>query len=219
MLPLEMEKILSTILSLIKQNGNLSMFLGGFIEQIIVPIPSPIITMAGGAFLIKTGLSFLKTIWQIFIKVSLPYTIGATIGTSLVYLIAFYGGKPLIEKFGKYIGISWKLIKKVKLDFQKTITDELFILIACTIPVVPVSLVSSFCGGFKIKAKKFYPMVFLALLIRATILGFIGFSMGETFTDLAHGLDKIESVLTIVGAGLILGFLYLKREKWIKANE
>ena len=214
-----MEKILSTILDMIQKNGNLSMFLGGFIEQIIVPIPSPIITMAGGAFLIQIGLPFFETIWQIFIKVSLPYTVGATIGTSLVYLIAFYGGKPLIEKFGKYIGISWKLIEKVKLDFQKTIADELFILISCTIPVVPVSLVSAFCGGFKIKPTKFYPMVFLALLIRATILGFIGFQMGETFISLAHGLDKIESVLTIIGAGLILGFLYLKREKWIKTNQ
>jgi len=214
-----MTKILESILIMIQKNGNLSLFLGGFIEQIIVPIPSPIITMAGGAFLIAQNLPIFETIWQIFIKVSLPYTIGATIGTSLVYLIAFYGGKPLIETFGKYIGISWKLIEKIKLDFQKTIKDELFILIACTIPVVPVSLVSAFCGGFKIKPTKFYPMVFLALLIRATILGFIGFQMGETFTDLAHGLDKIESILTIIGAGLILGFLYLKREKWIKANE
>jgi len=214
-----MEKILSTILDMIQQNGDLSMFLGGFIEQIIVPIPSPIITMAGGAFLIQIDLPIFETIWQIFIKVSLPYTIGATIGTSLVYLIAFYGGKPLIDTFGKYIGISWKLIEKVKQDFQKTIADELFILIACIIPVVPVSLVSAFCGGFKIKPTKFYPMVFLALLIRATILGFVGFQMGETFTSLAHGLDKIESVLTIIGAGLILGFLYLKREKWIKANQ
>jgi membrane protein DedA with SNARE-associated domain len=214
-----MEKILSTILDMIQKNGFQSIFLGGFIEQIIVPIPSPIITMAGGAFLIQPGLPIFETIWQIFTKVSLPYTVGATIGTSLVYLIAFHGGKPLIEKFGKYIGLSWKLIEKVKQDFQKTIADELFILITCTIPVVPVSLVSGFCGGFKIKPAKFYPMVFLALLIRATILGFIGFQMGETFTDLAHGLDKIESVLTIIGVGLILGFLYLKREKWIKANE
>jgi len=43
--------------------------------------------------------------------------------------------------------------------------------------------------------------------------------MGETFTSLAHGLDKIESLLTIIGAGLILGFLFLKREKWLKQNE
>ncbi|MBU1089105.1 VTT domain-containing protein [Patescibacteria group bacterium] len=213
-----MQQILNSILELIKTNGLLAMFFGGFVEQIIVPIPSPIITMAGGAFLISLNLSFFETIFQIFTKVSLPYTVGATIGTSLVYFLAFFGGKPILDKFGKYIGISWKLIEKIKKDFQKTIKDELFILIACSIPIVPVSLVTAFCGGFKISPKKFYPMLFLALLIRATLLGFIGFQMGETFESLAHGLDKIESLLTIIGIFLILGFLYLKREKWIKNN-
>ncbi len=214
-----MTKILEAILSLVHQNGLLAMLGGGFIEQIIVPIPSPIITMAGGAFLISHTLPIFETIWQIFIKVSLPYTIGATLGTSLVFWTTHLGGKPLIDRFGKLIGISWNLIEKIKTDFKKTIKDELFILIACAIPVVPVSLVTAFCGGFRISAVKFYPIVFLALLIRATILGFVGFQMGEAFTKLAHGLDKIESVLTVIGAGLILGFLYLKREKWLKTNQ
>jgi len=214
-----MTKILDSILAMIQKNGFLAMFTGGIVEQIIVPIPSPIITMAGGALLIEHGLPIFETIFSIFTKVSLPYTIGATIGTSLVYFLAYFGGKPILDNFGKYIGLSWKLIESVKKDFQKTIKDELFILIACTIPIVPVSLVTGFCGGFKILPQKFYPMLFIALLIRATFLGFIGFQMGETFTSLAHGLDKIESLTTVIGAFLILGFLYLKREKYIKQHE
>lgn len=214
-----MNYILELILSLIQTNSTLAMFLGGLIEQIIVPIPSPIITMAGGAFLTQHNLPIFEAIYQIFTRVSIPYTIGATIGTSLVFFVAYLGGKPLIDKFGPKVGISWKLIEKVRNDFQKTTKDELFILISCSIPLVPVSLISGFCGGFKIKPIKFYPMVFLALLIRATILGLVGFQMGEAFTGLAHGLDKVESIITILGAGLILGFLFLKREKWIKSEK
>ena len=211
--------ILDQILDSIKDNGNLSMFLGGFIEQIIVPIPSPIITMAGGAFLVARNQGFFETFVQLFTKVSIPYSIGATIGTSLVYWFAYVGGKPIIDKFGKYIGISWNLIEKVRADFQKSIKDELFILIACTIPVVPVSLVTGFCGGFKIPPKKFYPMVFIALLIRAAFLGFVGFKMSETFTDLAEGIDRIESVFQIIGIVALLAFLYYKRESYLKKNE
>ena len=214
-----MSSILNFILQLIKTNGQLAMFLGGLIEQIIVPIPSPVITMAGGAFLIDHLQFSLKTIWEIFSKVSVPYSIGATIGTGLVFFIAYFGGKPLIDKFGKYIGISWRLIEKIGTDFKKTITDEIFILVFCSIPVVPVSLVSAFCGAIKTKPPKFFILIFFALLIRATILGFIGFQMGEAFTDLAHGLNSIESLLTVIGAGLILGFLFLQREKWLKKNE
>ena len=214
-----MDQILQSILSLIRVNGLLAMFGGGFIEQIIVPIPSPIISMAGGALIIPGNLPLLTALTQIFLKVSLPYSLGAAVGTSLVYFIAYFGGKPLIDKFGKYIGVSWKLIEKIRSDFQKTIHDEIFILVSCSIPVVPVSLITAFCGGFKVAPVKFYPMVFSALLIRATILGFLGFQMGETFVGLAHGLDKIESLLTVIGAGLILGFLFLKREQWLKKNE
>ncbi len=213
-----MTQILQMILDLVKTHGSLSMFLGGVVEQIIVPIPSPIITMSGGAFLVTRSVPFFQAIWEIICKVSLPYSIGAVIGTSMVFLIAYYGGRPLIDKFGKYIGISWSLIEKIRIDFQKSISDELFIFIAVIIPVVPVSLISGFCGGFRFKPQKFYPIMFLALIFRSIILGFIGFQMGEAFTGLAHGLDKIESFLTIIGAFLILGFLFLKREKWLKKN-
>ncbi len=213
-----MTQILNYIIDLIKVNGTLAMLLGGFTEQIIVPIPSPIISMAGGAFLINHDFFSFNTLWDIFIRVSLPYSIAATIGTSMVFLIAYFGGQPLIDRFGKYIGVSWKLIEKIRTDFQKTIRDEVFILISCSIPVVPVSLISAFCGAFRVKPIKFYLMVFLALLFRSTLLGFIGYQMGEAFIGLAHGLDKIESLLTVVGAGLILGFLFLKREKWLKKN-
>ncbi len=213
-----MTEILNSILAMVKTHGPISMFIGGIVEQIIVPIPSPIITMSGGVFLVSKQDNFFKILWQIVSQVSLPYSIGAVIGTGLVFYITYFGGRPLIDKFGKYIGISWKLIEKVRADFQKTIADELFILIAVIIPVVPVSLISAFSGGFRFKPAKFFPIMFLALIIRAIILGFIGYNLGEAFTGIAYGMDKIESILTVVGAFLILGFLYLKREKWIKKN-
>ncbi len=213
-----MTQILQIILDMVKTHGSLSMFIGGIVEQIIVPIPSPIITMSGGAFLISHNVSIFQALLEIISKVSIPYSIGAVIGTSMVFLIAYFGGRPLIDKFGKYVGISWALIEKIRADFQKTIRDELFIFIAVIIPVVPVSLMSGFCGAFRFKPTKFYPIMFLALIVRSVILGFIGFQMGEAFTGLANGLDKIESILTVVGAGLILGFLFLKREKWLKKN-
>ncbi len=213
-----MDQILQSILGMVKTHGSLAMFIGGITEQIIVPIPSPIISMSGGAFLVSHNITFLQSLLSIILNVSLPYSIGAVIGTSMIFLIAYFGGQPLIDKFGKYIGIKWSLIEKIKSDFQKTIYDELFILIAISIPVVPVSLITAFCGGFRIKPIKFYPIAFLALIIRSTILGFIGFQMGEAFTGLANGLDKIESILTIVIAVLVLGLLFLKREKWLKKN-
>jgi LPXTG-motif cell wall-anchored protein len=46
--------------------------------------------------------------------------------------------------------------------------------------------------------------------------------MGETFMKLAQGLNKTESILTLIGiiaVAIVLGYLYFKREKWIKQNK
>jgi len=217
-----MTEILNNILSLIQTNGSEVMFLGGLIDQILVLIPSPSISLAGGAFLVEASQNFFSILSDIFIKVSLPYSIGATIGVSLVFLLTYFLGKAFIDKFGTYFGLTWNLIEKLKADFQKGIKDELFIVISCSIPVVPVSLVSAFCGAFRIKPLNFYPFIFLGLIIRSSIFGFIGFEMGETFMSLAQGLDKIESILTLIGIMgivIVLGYLYFKREKWIKQSK
>ena len=217
-----MTEILNNILSLIQNNGSEAMFLGGLIDQVLVLIPSPSISLAGGAFLVEASQNFFSILSDIFTKVSLPYSIGATIGVSFVFLLTYFLGKAFIDKFGTYFGLTWNLIEKLRADFQKGIKDELFIVISCSIPVMPVSLVSAFCGAFRIKPLNFYPFIFLGLIIRSLIFGFIGVEMGETFMSLAQGLNKIESILTligIIGIVVVLGYLYFKREKWMKQNK
>jgi membrane protein DedA with SNARE-associated domain len=98
-------------------------------------------------------------------------------------------------------------------------SDELFVLIGASIPVIPVSIITSMAGLFRYKPLKFFVMVFAALCIRASVLGFIGYKMGQTFIDLAKGLGNIESTLTIILALVILGFFYIKRKQYIDKNE
>ena len=214
-----MEKILEYILALVNKNILTAMVGGGFVEQVIVPIPSPVISMAGGASLFGLHTGFFQALTQVFIKVSLPYAIGATLGTAIIFFIFYYGGHPIIDKFGKFVGISNKLIDKVQKDFKKSLSDELFVLIGASIPIVPVSLITSMSGLFRYNPLKFFTMVFAALCIRATILGFIGYKMGQTFIDLAKGLGNIESTITVIGAVAILGWLYWKRKKFIDKHE
>jgi len=56
-------------MELMRSHGQISVFIGVMIEQIIVPIPSPMIIMGAGAILIPPGLSiphaFLQILWVI----------------------------------------------------------------------------------------------------------------------------------------------------------
>jgi membrane protein DedA with SNARE-associated domain len=109
-----MEKILEYVLALVNHNLFTAMVGGGIVEQVIVPIPSPIISMAGGASLFGLHTSFLPSLITVITKVALPYAIGATLGTAVIFYIFYYGGHPILDKYGKYVGISKKLVVKIQ---------------------------------------------------------------------------------------------------------
>lgn len=206
------------LIEAIKSNGPSSVFIGGVFEEIVIPIPSPIISMAGGAFLINTD-KLLEALIQIFTKVSLPFALGATLGSTLAYLMAFFGGKFLIEKLHKYLGFNWRTVEKTRKKFIKGSGDEIAIVLLRGIPVVPVSLISAVCGAIRYDWKAFYFFTFLGLIMRSFILGILGWQAGVLYKNLAEDIDKLENIVMVVTLLLIsaiLGFLYYKREKFLK---
>ena len=86
------------IMQLLQTNGALSVFIGVIIESIIVPIPSPLIIMGAGAILIDPAASILQSFPLIFFKIVLPGSLASTLGAYLGYGVAFWGGKPVIDR-------------------------------------------------------------------------------------------------------------------------
>ena len=66
-----MTEIVEKILASIKTHSAVSVFLGGVIEEIIVPIPSPLISMGAGYLLIEPNLPLEKALLKILVLVSL----------------------------------------------------------------------------------------------------------------------------------------------------
>lgn len=202
------------LIETIRHNGSLSIFLGGVIEEIFVPIPSPLVAMAGGAFLIDQGEAVFPSLFR---NVVLPFSLGATLGSYFVYLIAFWGGRLLIEKMKKYLGFGWEMVEKTRNRFIKGYHDELAIFLLRAIPVVPVSLVSGVCGVVRINWREFAIFTFLGLIIRSFILGFLGWQAGAAYGTLVEGIDKIENlvfILLFLFLLVLLSFGYHKREKF-----
>jgi len=207
------------ILEAIKQNGAMSVFWGGLIEQVISPIPSVLIPTSAGFLLIPKNLPFLIGLSQIIRQISLPYALGATIGTTVLYLTAFYGGRALIEKFGKFFGLSIKNVDRFKSKFTRGFKDELLIFFLVALPATPISLVAASCGVIEIRALEFYPLIFAGTLVRSFLLGWLGWQAGEAYQLVSSGLNKAENLLTmagVVGGLAFLGFLYYKRQKILR---
>jgi len=211
----------NAVFEAIKANGAISVVFGGLIEQVVVPIPSPIIPMAAGfLFVGKEFSGFFPVFKELFFKAALPFAIGSTIGSTMVYLIAWFGGKFLIDKLQRWLEISWQDIEAIKKKyFTGKSTDELVIFASRAIPVVPSVLFSAACGAIRIKPFPFYFYTALGLLVRGLLLGWLGWQSGEAIFAVSEGLDKWEMILSITfvaigGIGLL--WAYSQRKKWLK---
>lgn len=200
------------IMDLMKAHGQLSVFIGVMIEQIIIPIPSPLIVMGAGAILIPSDLSLPSGLIQILWIIVLPGTIASTLGSYIGYTISFYGGKALVDRFQRFLGVDWKEIENLEKRFRgKKEAWSLFLFRA--LPVFPISLVSVFAGLLHIPIRPFTLYTFVGSIFRCFFLGFVGWWIGATYERVAKRIDSVEtivSILMVIGMGAVLIYLYHK---------
>ncbi len=96
------------------------------LESAATPLPSELIMPFAG-YLVSTGRFSL-------FGVSLAGALGSTLGSIIVYMIARYGGRPLVEKYGKRIFISPAHLEAAEIFFKTHGVSALFL--GRIIPVV-----------------------------------------------------------------------------------
>jgi len=71
------------------------------IESACIPLPSEVIMPLAGQYLVQSGDNW----WGIF-QAGLYGAIGCTIGSIIAYWVGALGGRPIVEKYGKYLLIN-----------------------------------------------------------------------------------------------------------------
>ena len=200
------------IMESMRSYGQLSVFIGVMVEQIIVPIPSPLIIMGAGAILIPPGISIPHAFFQILWTIVLPGSIASTLGSYIGYMISFYGGKALVVRLRRFLDVDWGQIDRLEKRFQGR-RESLGIFLSRAIPVFPISLVSVFAGLLRVPIKPFTIYTFLGSIFRCFFLGFFGWWIGATYEKAAARLDSAETIVSITlltGMGVAFGYLYYK---------
>ena len=208
-------EITDWIMELMRANGQLSVFIGVMIEQIIVPIPSPLIIMGAGAILVPPGLSIPNAFLQIFWTIVLPGSIASTLGSYIGYMISYYGGKALVLRFQRFLGVDWEEIGNLEKRFQGK-KEAIAIFFSRAIPVFPISLVSIFAGLLRVPIKLFTVYTFFGSIFRCFLLAFVGWWIGATYEKVATRLNSVEtfvSILMLTGMVGVLTYLYYRLRK------
>jgi membrane protein DedA with SNARE-associated domain len=117
-----MKELVIGLLEWLMDLGYLGVALGLMVEV----IPSELVLSYGGYLVSQGRLSFTGAV--------IAGTIGGTLAQLFLYWMGYYGGRPFLEKYGKYILISKKQIDLSEKWFEKYGTGVIFF--ARFIPVV-----------------------------------------------------------------------------------
>ena len=194
----------------------LAVFLGMFIVTTFVAIPSAVVPLLAGFVLISSE-TLAGALIQGFFFVALPASISATIGSYLVFWIIYYGGKPIVEEYGKYIGFREKDIQLVQGHLNQG-RDRIYIFVSRALPIIPLVLISGASGFFRVNHLVFGIYTFLGMLPRMLALALLGWWIKEDVIDVLHTIEYWSSIFTIILVVSIL-VLYLHfRKDIIKTN-
>ena len=186
--------------------GAFGVFSASFIEEVIAPIPSALIMLTSG-FVFLEGPFTLSLMGTLLFKIVVPVAFGVTLGSIVIYEIFFYGGKPVIEKWGKWLGLSWKDVEKAQKKLDSDYRDELIIFGLRVVPIFPNIAIGALCGTARYPFKKYVIATFFGAALRAVILGILGWEVGSLYIEYAEQIHIYENVFTITAAACILLFV------------
>lgn len=193
--------------------GSLGVLLAEIIEEIIVPIPSALVLFTSGFILLQGEVSydFFKDL--IFV-ITLPGAVGLTLGSTFIYYLGYKGGKPFIEKYGKYFEVSWQEVLDFDEKLNKSKYDEYIFVFARIIPLVPSSVIAMFAGVTRMPIRKYLLLTLIGAIIKSFIYGFIGYKVGYLYKEYAENITKFENVgliLIFISGVLFISFRIYKR--------
>lgn len=211
-----MNNLITQIEIIIKQYGTVGVFLAGLFEEIVAPIPSTIVSIIAGFFILPIDGKFFEILLKAIPAVAIPISLGITLGSFLVFLLAYLGGKPVINKWGRWFGLKWSSVEKFENKMKKGYADEIILLIARITPFMPSVVISAFCGIIRYPLWKFVWITLLGTFIRSLGLAMIGWKMREAYVNFVNSVNIIENVILILLALLVIIYLiYSWRKKRI----
>jgi len=189
---------------LIGDYGYLAVFVLMVLESACVPIPSEVTMLFGGAL---ASASFagagepLNLFW-----VALVGTLGNLIGSWLAYWAGAAGGRPLVERFGRYLLILPHEVDRAHAWFERR--GELTVFVSRLLPVIR-TFISLPAGVARMPFWRFTVYTVLGCLPWTFALAWLGYVLGENWTEVEAVLRPIAWAIAL--AVVALGVWWFSR--------
>jgi membrane protein DedA with SNARE-associated domain len=174
------------------------------IESACIPLPSEVIMPFAG-YLVYTGR------FSSLAMVATLGAIGCNLGSVLAYEVGAYGGRPLIERFGKYILMNGHDLEVSERFFQKY--GSITVSIGRLLPVVR-TFIALPAGIARMPRGKFHLYTFAGSWPWCYVLAYVGLKLGEHWDSdprLKLWFHRLDAVIVLV---LLVGIVYFVQSHW-----
>jgi membrane protein DedA with SNARE-associated domain len=173
------------------------------IESACIPLPSEIIMPFAG-YLAYTGR--LSLFWA-----ATAGAIGCNVGSVIAYEIGFYGGRPLVENYGRYVRISRHDLELADRFFLKFGSAAVFI--ARLLPVIR-TFIALPAGLARMPRLRFHIYTFAGSWPWCFVLAWIGMKLGEQWNKdprLRQWLHRLDALIIVF---LLVAIFLFVRSHW-----
>ena len=177
--------------------------------------------VASGAFADQDVVLFGTQIDQGFtayLAMALAGTIGYTLGAVLGWAIGLYGGRPYLERHGRWLHLDHQKLERAERWFERW--EDWAVFLGRLTPVIR-SFVSIPAGVFEVPFVRYTVLTFLGSAVWCFAFAGAGYVAGSNWEDFHHAFryaDYVVAAAVVVGAAW-LGRRYLKKRRRRVAEE
>src|SRR6266404_1282173 len=201
------EKILAVLFAFIKSliamsgYGGIVILMG--IESACIPLPSELIMPFAG-YLVHEGT--MKLLW-----VAIAGALGCNVGSLVAYEIGCYGGRPLVERYGR-----WILMGRRELDLADRFFARwgyLAVFVARLLPVVR-TFIALPAGIARMPRGRFHLYTFVGSWPWCLGLAWVGMKLGERWDSDPRLKLWFHRFDIVIGALLLIGIAVFVWTRW-----
>jgi len=167
------------------------------IESACIPLPSELIMPFAGYLVYEGRMSLF---W-----VATFGAMGCNLGSLIAYEIGHYGGRALVEKYGRYILLSRRELNWAEWFFQRWGQPAVFV--ARLLPVIR-TFIALPAGVARMPRGRFHIYTFLGSWLWCFALAYFGTKLGENWRSMGKYFHQFDAAIGVVIVAGIAWFVW-----------
>lgn len=189
------------IIAVISRSGYLGIVLLMGIESACIPLPSEVIMPFSG-YLVSAGR--FRLAW-----VAVAGAVGCNLGSLVAYWVGAWGGRPLAERYGRYVLVTRQDLEMADRWFARY--GDWAVFFSRLLPVVR-TFIALPAGIARMNFLRFNIYTFLGSLPWCWVLAYAGMRLGERWATLRTYFHRFDALLGVL---LLLGAVWFVRNRWM----